>query len=436
MPAATHSDAPSLHSAHGKRTRSLKILWTCPYLPWPTVGGNRLRVFHLMRVLAERGHRITFVVQSDQYLGRRATAPVREIVERLIILPRRRRLSPITLAAAALSPYPVDVSIQGYSATARTTMHALLKESWDVVNIEHSYFLQPFLRALQDRKQPFVLTEHNVESTLVWMNDYHPRLPKQVLPYLQHFDTWRYQRWEKRALSLPHRLIAVTAQDALVMQKITGRSVDVVPNGADVESYRQVAPDRGRQQFMYIGNYGYWPNQDAVEWTVNEILPRIWRTLPDTRMIVCGSGMPESWRTRWPDPRIEWRGFIDDIKTVQRTCSVFLAALRAGGGSKLKVLEAMAAGLPVVTTAQGASGLTARAGVEYLYGATPDELAAAVVTLMQDPAAAQTVGEAGRQYVNAAHGWDAVVDQLEAIYVNLPVSTLQAESEIRFRNLA
>jgi glycosyltransferase involved in cell wall biosynthesis len=417
MRAAIPSDAPSAPDD----ARSLKILWTCPYLPWPTIGGNRLRVFHLMRELAARGHRITFVVQSDQYLGRRATATVRAIVDRLIILPRRRRLSPLTLAAAALAPYPVDVSVRGYSRAARSAMRELLAERWDAVQIEHSYFLQPFLAELRGLQQPFVLTEHNVESTLVRLNDYHPRVPRAALPYLQRFDTWRYRRWERHALSLPERLIAVTEPDAEQMRAITGRSVEVVPNGADVSAYAAVRPDRDGKRLMFIGNYGYRPNQDAVEWLMRDIMPRIWQRLPAARIIVCGSGMPGSWRRCWPDERIEFRGFVDDIAAVQRDCAAFICPLLSGGGSKLKVLEAMAGSLPVITTTQGASGLDARPGRDYLPGESAAELADAAVDLLLDRRLNEAIGAAGRSYVTATHGWAVVAEQLLQIYRELTV---------------
>ena len=134
-------------------------------MPWPTVGGNRVRVYNLLRNLSARGHRITLVMQADREWedARRELEP---LVERIIILWRRRRLSPMTLLAAAFSRYPVDVSIHGFSRSMRKVMQDLLKEPWDIVQVEHSYGLQSFLSVLERLDQPFVMTEHNVESTL------------------------------------------------------------------------------------------------------------------------------------------------------------------------------------------------------------------------------------------------------------------------------
>ena len=104
---------------------------------------------------------------------------------------------------------------------------------------------------------------------------------------------------------------------------------------------------------LFLGNYEYAPNVDAVEWMLDEILPRVWAHCPEARMSVCGYALPAEWAQRWSDPRIEWQGFVPDLLQLQSSSSVFLAALRHGGGSKLKVLEALAAGLPLASTAQG-----------------------------------------------------------------------------------
>ncbi|MEP6883752.1 MAG: glycosyltransferase family 4 protein [Gammaproteobacteria bacterium] len=398
----------------------LKILWFSPYLIWPTHGGNRVRQYQLLRHLAERGHRITLLIQSKTPMDEDTKRHLGAVAERVIVLGRRAHKHPLTLAAALLAPYPIISSVHGLSRPLRAKFAELLEEPWDVVQVEHSYGLQSFLPLLLGRRQPFVLTEHNVESTLVATANYHPRIPKPAMWLLRHYDGWRFRRWERRALRAPTRVIAVTQQDAAVMERIAGRSIDVVPNGADTTTYADVHPDAASRRIMFIANYGYPPNNQAVEWAVSEIMPRVWRQVPDARFAVCGSGMPAHWPQLWPDPRIEWRGFVADIKVQQRESAVFIAPLRAGGGSKLKVLEAMSAGLAVVSTAEGVSGLAARDGIDYLAGQTAQELADALSALLLDPERSRILGENGRDYVRGHHGWAMLAEQLEQIYSELP----------------
>ena len=157
-----------------------------------------------------------------------------------------------------------------------------------------------------------------------------------------------------------------------------------------------------------------------MEWALDSILPQLWALNPHVRFAVCGFGLPDRWRQRWTDPRIEWQGFVPDLRDLQRQAAVFFAPLRQGGGSKLKVLEAMAAGLPVVTTGQGSSGLKVINGEHYLGSEHPQELAQLLNTALSDPALLQRIGEAGRAYVRAEHDWAVAAAQLEQVYTRLP----------------
>ena len=146
--------------------RSLSLLWVLPYLPWPTTSGGKLRQYHLLRCMAERGHRVTLLVQSKVPLDPATRAHLEPLVEKLIVLPRRPLRSLPTLWHGLVAPIPLLATVNGYSRSLATTLDGLLQQPWDVVQIEHSYTFQSCEGALRRRNQPFVLTEHNVESTL------------------------------------------------------------------------------------------------------------------------------------------------------------------------------------------------------------------------------------------------------------------------------
>lgn len=399
---------------------SLKILWCLPHLPWPLVGGNKVRQFHLLRGLAEHGHRVTLLVQGKVLPDEETRARLTPLLDRLIVLERRPRKHPLTLAAALLAPYPVIVSVNGLSRRLRRTMAGLLQEQWDVVQVDHSYALQPVLGVLCDSQQPFALCEHNVESSLTGSTQYHPRIPAALVRQLRRYDGWRYRSWERRVLRAPARLIAVTPHDAERLTAISGRGVDVVANGVDARSLSTVHPDFASRRMLFVGNYEYAPNAAAVERIVTDILPLIWRRIPAVRFAVCGHGIPQTWRRRWQDPRIEWCGFVPDLSSEQRRSALLIAPLSEGGGSKLKVLESMAAGLPVVCTREGVSGLQVQDGREYREGCTAAELAASAMELLENEPLAHRMGEAGRAYVSLHHDWLSLVDQLVKIYRALP----------------
>ena len=218
---------------------SLKILWVLPYLPWPTSSGGKTRQYHLLRTLAAAGHRITLLVQSKTPMDEDSRQALEPFLERLIVLPRRPLRSPKTLTALVVSPLPMLASINGFAPALTRCFADLLEESWDIVQIEHSYSFQPFEKPLRQAGQPFILTEHNVESALGGAT--YDRFPAWMKPLIL-FDQWRYRRWEKRVMRQAERVVAVTAADAVTLGRITAGPVPVVVNGVDCARYSAVAP--------------------------------------------------------------------------------------------------------------------------------------------------------------------------------------------------
>ncbi len=267
----------------------MRILWILPYSPWPTTSGGKTRQYHLLRSLAARGHRITVLLHSKQPVSAEDRQALEPFLERLVVLPRRPLRSLSTLLAALFAPYPLLASVNGLSAELQRTATELLREPWDVVQVEHSYSFQPYERPLRDAGQPFVLTEHNVESSLGAAT--YDRLPGWALPFVR-YDQWRYRRWERRVMSQAAAVVAVTEKDARQLGAMLGRPVPVVVNGVDCEHFAAARPTPEAQRVLFLGNYEYAPNVDAVEWMLDEILPRVWAHCPEARMSVCGYALP------------------------------------------------------------------------------------------------------------------------------------------------
>lgn len=394
----------------------MRILWTLPYLPWPTTSGGKTRQYHLLRSLAARGHRITLLVQSKTELDDETRAALEPWLERLIVIPRRPLRSAVTLLAIAFARPPMLASANGFAPQLQHQFEALLQEHWDVIQIEHSYSFQPFEAPLRRSGKAFIMTEHNVESGL-GAASYH-QFPDWARPFTQ-YDQWRYRHWEERVFRQARQLIAVTEEDAKGLSRMTSRATSLVVNGVDCEYYAKVSPDRYSRRLLFIGNYEYGPNLDAMEWALDHIMPKVWAIDPMVRLTIGGFGLPQDWPQRWGDPRIDWLGFVPDLRTVQKEAAIFFAPLREGGGSKLKVLEAMAAGLVVVTTAQGVSGLKVVNGTHYLGCEDAHGLALLLVEAVADPNRLASISDAGRAYVRKAHDWSVAAAQLEGIYARV-----------------
>ena len=395
----------------------MKLLWVVPYLPWPTTSGGKTRQYHLLRSLAAQGHRITLLVQSKTPLDEAARQALEPLLERLIVLPRRPLKSLRTLCAALCARWPLLTTVNGLSPALTQRFGELLQEgNWDVVQVEHSYAFEPLAEVLKRNGQPFVLTEHNLESSLGAAT--YDRFPGWAKPFVC-YDQWRARRWERTVFDAATRILAVTEEDAAAMRRLTDTPVDVVVNGVDCRGFAGVRADISSQRILFVGNYEYAPNVDAVSWLLDDIAPRLWALAPQARLVIAGYALPRQWAERWPDTRIEWAGFVPDLPALQSQCAAFVAPLRHGGGSKLKVLEALAAGLPLVSTAQGVSGLGVVDQRDYLAGETADEQARALARVLGEPQTAASLGTHGRQYVLGAHDWGAVAQHLQSVYLSI-----------------
>ena len=397
--------------------KPLRILLTMPYLPWPITSGGKAREYHLLRAMAQRGHEITLLVQAKTAADADVKAALAPWVKELIVLPRRSLKDPRTLWRAAFSPLPLLTTVNGHApALTRQFEQLLQRQHWDIVQIEHSYGYQPFEAALKRHRQPFVLVEHNVESELGAAT--YGKWPAWAKPFAR-YDQWRGRRWERHVLGQASLVVAVTESDARKLGAWTRRPPHVVTNGADIQGFASVKPDLASKRVLFVGNYEYAPNVDAIEWAMEAIWPRLWALQPDARFVVCGHALPPAWRQRWADPRIEWRGYVDHLPTAQSQSAVFLAALRFGGGSKLKVLEALAASLPVVSTTEGLSGLGVNAGEQAMVADNAEAIAQAVSHLLDHPEQAVQMGLRARAHVTARFDWQACATQLEAAYAAL-----------------
>ena len=400
----------------------MRVLWTLPYLPWPATSGGKARQLHLLRQMAARGHAITLLVQSKTPLDEAARSVLAPLVERLIVLPRRPLKHPLNLAGAALSWRPLLATVNGHAPALSRAFGRLLDEPWDVVQIEHSYGFQPFEAELSRRAVPFVLTEHNVESALGAATYDKWPAPLRLLAGL---DRWRQRHWERHVLSRAALVTAVCDDDAQTLSRIAQRPTRVVGNGVDTLAFADVRADAAAQRVLFVGNFEYAPNVDAVQWLLADIAPRLWAEQPHAHIAICGHALPPAWPRRWTDARIDWLGYVPDLRDAQRQASAFVAPLRAGGGSKLKVLEALAAGLPLVSTSEGISGLgLARrqlGGPAPLVRVADDAagLAAHLAAVLRDPAAAERQGEAGRDWVCLHHDWSSAAAQLEAVWAHM-----------------
>ena len=364
--------------------------------PVPPHGGTRLRLLHLARALA-RDARVTVIARGD--VGDAAGEPFHlEGVPH----PRSRARA---LVASLRRPYLAGLhESPGLDRRAAAT-------PCDIVQVSSVFFLD----AARVTGAPIVLDAHNVEADV---------MATLAAGEARPWARWRWE-WEARKLERVERaaagavdaVVTTSEEDAARFRAWGARRVVVVPNGVDTEAV-PFAPVTDRPEIVYVGQYGYRPNERAALELVDDVLPLVAAEVPETRVRLVGRNPTEALRQR-ESPSVEVVGPVADVVPYLHGARVLGVPLRAGSGTRLKILEAMAAGTPVVSTPLGAAGIDARPGVDLLLAESPSELAAGITRVLRDDDLAQGLSAAGRALVEARYDWSVLTPGLLSLHAEL-----------------
>jgi sugar transferase (PEP-CTERM/EpsH1 system associated) len=412
-----------------------RILILTPQLPVPPQAltgasqGTTIRNFNLIAGLSQRHtvDLVTFLAPDEGETGL-LRAYCRNIVTTEMPARSLARRARDTL----LSPWP-DMGLRLASQALHACASRLLAENdYEVIEVEGiemgPYMLGPL--ALIPRNRPlWVFDDHNAEYVLqrrAFLTDV--RRPRRWIAAAYSFVQWRkLVGYERRICRRADRVVAVSEADRDALQRLApGLAVTVVPNGVDLAFYRaaEIALPAGQgplsrigpNALVFTGKMDYRPNVDAVLWFVEAVLPRILAQTPDAHFYIVGQ-RPHSRLDRLAGhPAVTITGRVPDVRPYIAGASVYVVPLRIGGGTRLKVLEAMAMGRPMVSTRLGCDGFPFTDGQQVLFADEPEAFAEAVVRLLRDREAAARLGRAARAYVEAHFGWDAIVPRLEALY--------------------
>jgi glycosyltransferase involved in cell wall biosynthesis len=255
---------------------------------------------------------------------------------------------------------------------------------------------------------PLVADTHNVEFDVLRRTAAHAdRLLLRLYARRQWPATLREERRCGEAVDL---LLATSARDRHVFERELGlQRVAVVPNGIDftefVPSSRPPVPDT----ILFSGLMSYYPNQQAVRWFLTEVFPIVLRSRPAARLVVAGAAPPR-WLSALAGPRVEVTGFVPDIRPYVARAAVVVAPLLIGGGTRVKILEALAMERPVVSTSVGAEGLDLAHGASVLFADDPETFADSTLAVLEDPRLARQLGSRGRLHVVEHFDWNRIGD--------------------------
>jgi len=361
-------------------SKKVSVALFTPYVPYPPNTGGKVRSYYLIKGLASEMD-VDVYCTSHELPSLQDVAEMRRMVRRLWVLsvdkPRRWRDS----LRRILAPCPRLVD---YFHDHRSLMEAQIAihvNQYDVL-ISDELCMIPYVELCSDL--PKVLMRQKIDSAHV--EQVASAHPFGIESILYRVEARKLRKYENQKIKLFHACITCSEKDAeIVRQDAPGIRILVIPNGVDLEmfrppSYRRLDPPI----LLFVGTMHYYPNIDAMRYFFKEIYPIIRQERPDIRVQIVGHRPPSEIQRLAELPGVEVTGGVPDVRPYYAQASVFIVPLRLGGGTRLKIMEAMAMGLPVVSTSVGAEGLDIHPGEDILIADDPRTFAQEVLGLLSD----------------------------------------------------
>ena len=391
-----------------------RVLFLTARLPYPPREGHQLRSWHLLRAIS-RVHDVTLLSCLRRDDAPDQCAPLRALVSRVETFPipaeHSRRALAGALLRSALGHLPF-VAEKYFSPQMRARVDELAREA-DLIHVD----MLPLMRLVGDASRPLVLNAHNVEHLLLRQRADHERHIARRL--FMQAQVPKLRRFERDACRRADRVLACSDDDARELAALAPQTpLRVVPNGVDTEHCR---PGEGSSQpacLIFVGPMTWFPNRDGMQWFLRDVLSRILAVRPDAQLTIVGKADG----LEVPSPlheRVRLAGFVEDLQHEVDAATVYVVPLRAGSGTRLKVLEAMAFGKAIVTTSIGAQGIDLVDGDEALFADDADTFAVAVLHLLANPQRAAQLGAAARAKAQMRYDWRAIGRGLLAVYDEL-----------------
>jgi sugar transferase (PEP-CTERM/EpsH1 system associated) len=395
--------------------RSFQLLQIAPRLPWPLDTGAKLRNFHLTRAISPDAAVALATFGNEQ----RISEPLH--YRRVISVSRAGHNSFFNLLRGAVGKTPLPLLNYTRPQMTRALEELMATSEFDIVQFE-SIHLMPYLATVRAARKPAlaVLDWHNIESTLLEQYGERERNPlrrayaRRTAKLMGQFEQIAGREFDAH--------LVVSEEDARRLRQLNDDArIFVIENGVDVAHFTENQGRSGsrRDRVVFVASMDYHANIDAAVWFARTVWPRVHQLQPALTFTIVGRDPAAEVRELTSIPGVEVTGTVEDVRPFYRDALAAIVPLRVGGGSRLKILEAMAAGVPVLATTLGAEGLAVQHGENILIANADEALREALVLLAQDSASRARLIEAGRALVKSRYDWSIVGAKLSASYQSL-----------------
>jgi polysaccharide biosynthesis protein PslH len=401
----------------------MKILVMTTKSPYPLFEGRALRTYNLIKqaALHHEIHLLSFVQNQEDLDGiehMRGICPVVEFEKLYFEGSKGQLLQDAVSELFSRAPLPV-VKYQTSAMQARLR-RLMADHHYDLIHLDMLH-LAPYMDLCGST--PVCLVEHNVEHVIL-----DRRADTETRPlhkaYLR-YQARKLKHFEARACGQAGHVVTVSELDAQQLRELSpGARVTSVPNGVDTEFFTAGEQPHRPNSLVFVGGFTWFPNLDAIRYFCDEVLPLVTKVVPDLMLTVIGK-QPDSAVVdeiaRHPNVRLT--GQVDDIRPYVDEAAAYVVPLRIGGGTRLKILDALSMSKAIVSTSVGCEGLNVTDGQSILVADTPQAMARTIIDIFQQPELAQRIGRAGRALVEREYDWRAVGKGLMTVYTDTAART-------------
>jgi len=396
----------------------MKILMLTPYLPYPLHSGGQTRSYNLIKNLSQK-HEITlfsFIRNTDE---EKYLPELTKYCKSVKVFLRRKAWSPINILLSGFTVYPFLVCIYLSTELKNAIARAIDTEKFDLIHAE-TFYVMPTIPVTHI---PIILVEQTIEYAVYKHYVDHFRF-RPLVPLL-NIDVRKIKYWETYFWKKATRVIAVSASDQKEMLKLApGLDIGIVPNGVDypwLQTGKFVTTHP--PTVLYVGNFKWLQNTEAVEVLVREVWPLIVKGIPNATLKIVGRGMDNRVRSL-QNQSVVIDENVEDIRSAYQNADLTVVTLKGPGGTRLKILEAMASGVPIISTSVGVEGLNIIPGKHALVTNDFKKMANSAIALLKNKSQAKELSKNSQQFVKTHFSWDAISHQLEKIYGQAKKPTL------------
>lgn len=393
----------------------MKILMITPYLPYPLLSGGQIRTYNLLKNLKDK-HEIHLysIIKDDaekQYIPE-----LQKLCQSVKVFKRSK--TPFTLRnvmLAGITPYPFLVT-RNLPIKAKSVLTKVLQQdNFDLIHAE-TFYVMP---NIPETKVPTLLVEQTIEY-LVYQFFIKQFKIKALKPFLM-FDVYKIKYWENHYWKKATRLATMSEEDKkFILKFVPNAKINIVANGVDAAFFKKLKRKKlASPVVLFVGQFKWLPNRDAVHFLHRDIWPLIRQELPNCKLWIVGRHPTLEIKALGDEPDIVVDEGIEDIRQAYAGASVLLAPIRSGRGTKYKILEAMASGTPVVATSLGIEGIKARDEKEVLIGESAKDLAKKTIEILIDQNKAKNLAIAANKLILKHYNWRIISSQLDSIYKQL-----------------